>query len=359
MAPIDSGLYQAKGNDATCKAQGVLIQLGLSSMFYNMFLSIYFWLVICRNWKEHQFRRLQVWIHLVVGCVGAALAFAAIPYIGAQLSVCSLLVPPGTATLWPATLFFTIPVSCVVLVLSFATGTICWKVYRQQKKVQKWMASRNMELSKKVFWQSFWYMVAFYLTIPWLLFNYYVQFRSSTHVLVHGFAIGFLLPSQGLLNSLVYFQRQRGWTRCSCFGKRSEEKKRPHSSATSTSVKDTDTHLGSGGRDSKVPSSTSDVVDADNEAEQFKEEEVIDTEAQDDQEAPDEDVEDGQPSSREEFEDDDSGQRNDSNAPSEAEFSAVAEYWELNEEDDKMDPYDSRENSLGRIWRKVSSIVRT
>ena len=33
VAPVDSGIYQAKGNDATCTAQGV-IQLGLTSMFY-------------------------------------------------------------------------------------------------------------------------------------------------------------------------------------------------------------------------------------------------------------------------------------------------------------------------------------
>ena len=218
MVPIDVGLYQAKGNNATCKAQGALFVLGQTSIFYNMSLSIYFWLVICRNWKEHQFRKLRLWIHVVICSVGTALALSAIPYVGPALSGCDVLIPPGTATLWPATIFYIIPLCFVAVVLSVATAATCHGVYRQQKKAQRWMADRSMELSRRVFWQSFWYVLAFCVAMPWVLVTFYVEFRSSTHLLVHYISLGLVAPSQGLLNSLVYFRRQRAKGGNLCFG---------------------------------------------------------------------------------------------------------------------------------------------
>lgn len=243
MASVDSGFYQARGNDATCKAQGVLIQIGMTSIFYNMSLSIYFWLVICRNWKERQFQRIRLWVHLSIWTVGFTLGFASLPYIGPVLSNCGLMRPPGVATLWPVNIFFTIPVCLVLIVSTLATGAICRNVYMQQKKAQKWMADRNMELTRKVFWQSFWYLLAFYCTIPWLVVGYYVDVNSATEFMVIMFSFGFLNPSQGVLNALVFFQRQRGWgTKCRwCVGKGTKKAKpsktqRRHDAVHATSV---------------------------------------------------------------------------------------------------------------------------
>ena len=219
MAPSDVGLYQAKGNSTSCTAQGVLALLGQTSIFYNMLLSIYFWLVICRNWKEHQFRKLRLWVHLVVCSTGVAVALSAMPYFGPTLAGCGILIPPATATFWPATILYTIRLCSVVVVISVATAATCLGVYRQQKKAQRWMADRNMELSRKVFWQSFWYVLAFWLTIPWVIVTFYVEYRSSTHLLVLYISIGLVGPSQGLLNSLVYFRRHRAKGRSLlCFG---------------------------------------------------------------------------------------------------------------------------------------------
>ena len=339
VAPIDSGLYQARGNDATCTAQGVLIQLGLSSMLYNMLVSIYFWLVICHNWKEHDFRRIRLWAHVVSCIAGAALAFAAIPYVGANLAACSLLIPPSTPTLWPATIFFTIPLSCVVLISSLATGAICWKVYMQQKKAQEWMANRNMDLTKKVFWQSFWYVIAFYVTIPWLLLNFYVGYRSSTEVWVRRFFVAISSPSQGLLNSLVYFQRQQGWVRCRGCVKRSVGKKQLNSSNASTSIHDMNA-----GRRCKDSASSSEGDKSADVMESYEEEEGVEREGRESQEGSKETNEVEQQSSGGNIEVDEEEARvhreqNDSPDGGEVEFSAVAEYWELNEE------YDNRGNN--------------
>eukprot|EP00540_Astrosyne_radiata_P007350 CAMPEP_0116827044 /NCGR_PEP_ID=MMETSP0418-20121206/2876_1 /TAXON_ID=1158023 /ORGANISM="Astrosyne radiata, Strain 13vi08-1A" /LENGTH=451 /DNA_ID=CAMNT_0004455767 /DNA_START=230 /DNA_END=1585 /DNA_ORIENTATION=- len=63
-----------------------------------------------------------------------------------------------------------------------------------------------MKLARKVFWQSFWYMVAFYATIPFALASYYWRFRRQEDVWVFIMA-AFIHPSQGSMNALVYFQR--------------------------------------------------------------------------------------------------------------------------------------------------------
>ena len=42
-APIDSEfVYGAVGTEATCKMQGVLVQLGFTSVYYNVSLSTYY-----------------------------------------------------------------------------------------------------------------------------------------------------------------------------------------------------------------------------------------------------------------------------------------------------------------------------
>ena len=83
MTPKESGLYQAVGNNFTCKlqvsefgfmfllhahprgqywlilintcvniSQGFFLQLGTTSALFNACLSIYFYLVVCKNWRE-------------------------------------------------------------------------------------------------------------------------------------------------------------------------------------------------------------------------------------------------------------------------------------------------------------------
>ena len=155
MAPHEAGFHLSRGNDATCTLQGFMIQLGQTSMFYNVCLSLYFLLVIVCNWKERMFRRLCLASHMLVFVLGAGLAFGAIPFIGPQFGVCGVL-PPLTTSQWQVSLFYTGPVSFTLVVLAVATAVICYKVYQQQKKAKKWMANVSAKLSRRVFWQSFW-----------------------------------------------------------------------------------------------------------------------------------------------------------------------------------------------------------
>ena len=156
----------------------------------------------------------------VVG-VGLAMAGGSIPFVEAQFGVCGIL-PPMTSTQWQVSLFYTVPVSIVLLVLTAVTVIICRKVYLQGKKASKWMAGKSMSITKKVFWQSYWYVVAFYVTMPFVLLSFYLPYESTGDFWV--FAVtAVLVPLQGMMNAFVYFQRNKGlidifsWTFGSCF----------------------------------------------------------------------------------------------------------------------------------------------
>lgn len=88
LAPRDGGAYQAIGNDFTCKLQGALLQVGLTSMFYNLALVIYFLLVIRYGWKEDHFSPILRYLHLVILVVGFASALGGIPLYGTLLGSC-------------------------------------------------------------------------------------------------------------------------------------------------------------------------------------------------------------------------------------------------------------------------------
>ena len=210
MAPVDDGFYLSRGNDATCTAQGVMIQIGQTSAFYNMCLSLYFLLVIGYNWKEHQFKKIGRWVHLVVVLLGVSMGFGAIPYILPQFGMCGILQAPDAVNVWPVTIFHTVPISITLVILTAATIAICVKVHQQQVKAKKWMLQQNLSLTRKVVWQSVWYVMAFYATIPFLIvFSYYSLLPTKGYFAIFVVAAS-LRPCQGFLNALVYFQRSRG-----------------------------------------------------------------------------------------------------------------------------------------------------
>ena len=66
--PVDSpGVWFAYGNEVTCAIQGVFFQIGLSVMFYNSALMIYFVLRIRYQKTEIWLKdKIEVWIHSIV-----------------------------------------------------------------------------------------------------------------------------------------------------------------------------------------------------------------------------------------------------------------------------------------------------
>ena len=211
MAPHEAGFYLSRGNDATCILQGFMIQLGQTSMFYNICLALYFWLVISHNWSEHMFRRPLIVAHMAVVVTGVGLACGSIRFIGPQFGVCGVL-PPLTTSQWQVSMFYTAPVAITLLVLTATTVAICTKVYRQEKKAQRWMATQHLKLTRRVFWQSFWYVIAFYMTLPFVLLTFYIPFTSPDDFWLLAVA-AIVAPLQGFVNAFVYFKRSRRLSR--------------------------------------------------------------------------------------------------------------------------------------------------
>lgn len=63
-----------------------------------------------------------------------------------------------------------------------------------------------MELTRKVFWQSFLYVAAFYFTVPFVLLSYYAKYSREASFWMFAVA-AVMAPAHGLMNALVYFNR--------------------------------------------------------------------------------------------------------------------------------------------------------
>lgn len=201
-----TGRYGAKGNDATCTAQGFFIQLGMTASFYNLSLALYYLLVIFFSWKEHQIKNIRVWIYGIPLLVGVVLAFSGIPYYEDSLLMCYL-PPPPIAPRLRGLMFFILPILIVLASASVAMFLVYWKVYQQETASNKWRTpgstgARNNTLSTKVFWQAFWYLAAFYVCWPMLVWSHFA--RESRYGLF--VAVSFMAPLQGALNCCVYLR---------------------------------------------------------------------------------------------------------------------------------------------------------
>jgi hypothetical protein len=75
----DDGL-NGKGNAGTCIAQGFFITLGyVASYTSSSCLSVFYYLVVCRNFKDHDLGRWELWFHGSIWLVALGLAVYPIP----------------------------------------------------------------------------------------------------------------------------------------------------------------------------------------------------------------------------------------------------------------------------------------
>ena len=107
----------------------------------------------------------------------------------------------NAATWWPD-----IPVAIAIVVATCVMGAVCWDVYKKENASKKWRgANARNELSGKVFWQSFWFLMAFYGTWPPYLALQYA-WASGAAFSHYGFILfaGIVVPLQGFWNFFVY-----------------------------------------------------------------------------------------------------------------------------------------------------------
>lgn len=216
MLPEAFGYPGARGSVTTCRVQGFLLQLGLGSIFYNLALSIHFALSVNRRISNRRAMYSPLWIHIPALTVAFGLAFGAIPFYGVGLYYCYV-VPPLRSKSWvPLIVFFMAPVSICMLGATIATINLWCKVHSMENATawtRRWSPSnpqRNQEgdtLSSTVFWTSFWYLLGFWATFPFIFLMYSVRPAPDTYWMF--LVASILSPLQGFWNAIVFYYRRR------------------------------------------------------------------------------------------------------------------------------------------------------
>jgi hypothetical protein len=238
--------YDPRGNDATCTSQGFFLQSGLSIPIYQMSLVAYYYLSVCKSWKEErQFKRYQWLFHLPPAIFGVTTAlYGAIDdqfhpaglwcfFAGTDQSL-ALIFGLFYAPLW----------------LSFIiTGVLMGLIYRHVRQQENRVArytfvgrisssfrrrkggaanaaagntggttarrtaaapssnAAERKFSKSVLHQSVFYSTAFYLTFIFPTILRFYQLANPTQVAPPYpmlYLMGFFLPLQGFFNLHIY-----------------------------------------------------------------------------------------------------------------------------------------------------------
>lgn len=243
-APIPSEkfwIYGAIGNEATCKTQAFFIQLGFTSVFYNVSLALYYLLVIVYAWRERSLVEVRHYLHGVPLSLGLVLAFSAIPVYDWYEYGCHLLPPPqGSAA--AMYMFAIVPLGVSILAIITCMGTVYYKVRAQARTSRKWsfgVGSSN-SLETRVFYQSLWYVLSFLVSWPILFAMYIASVDEKKESFPLTITLAFLAPLQGFNNCLVYLRpKYNAWLK-------KREKKRKQSSSVSNGVSHSMTYSSQG-----------------------------------------------------------------------------------------------------------------
>merc|ERR1712194_472721 len=156
---------------------GFFVQLGTTAAYINVSLAIYYLLVVKYKWSES---KMQKYKFVFFGCpiaVGLAFACAGIPVIVA------------------------------ILIVTITMVILCRDVYLTEQESNRFSVAETQQhtMTKAVFWQSFWYLMVFYLTWPPYLVLQYL-WSSGKAYSMYGFVLlaGSLVPMQGFWNCVAF-----------------------------------------------------------------------------------------------------------------------------------------------------------
>lgn len=136
---LPSGIYGAKGNDATCTAQGFFMELGfVGSMCYNITLSVYYLKVIVHGLSEREIKKLRLWMHAVPLILSFGLACAGIPFYESAQVLCHLPPPPKANSWIPAIILTILPVCTVIVVAHVNMGRIYLHARKRANASRRW-----------------------------------------------------------------------------------------------------------------------------------------------------------------------------------------------------------------------------
>jgi len=211
LTPAALGLYGSIGNEATCNFQGWLLQIGITSVYYNAVLCFYFLFVVKYNWSERKFSKVRKWVHLSVLVVGISMSFAVIPFVTPDWRWCYLNKPPIYDSWLPGVFFFILPIGvCMIamtVIMVFFVKYVRQMESKSKARKMKGNGPTRQSLASRTFWQSLYFLAVFYTVWP-------IQFVAFVIPLVEENYWVYLLaallgPLQGFLNAMIVFYRDR------------------------------------------------------------------------------------------------------------------------------------------------------
>eukprot|EP00523_Entomoneis_sp_CCMP467_P003471 CAMPEP_0168764426 /NCGR_PEP_ID=MMETSP0724-20121128/24867_1 /TAXON_ID=265536 /ORGANISM="Amphiprora sp., Strain CCMP467" /LENGTH=824 /DNA_ID=CAMNT_0008813649 /DNA_START=35 /DNA_END=2509 /DNA_ORIENTATION=+ len=142
------GVYGAKGNDATCKAQGFFLELGfVGSTAFTACLTTFYVLTIIYGYREARMRPLQKYFMAVPTVLALSLASAAIPHYRPFYVACFVSNPNSEVTRdsdgWRHLIIFSIlPIGISILISVCNMVAIFRFVGKQNKLSNRWRFGR-------------------------------------------------------------------------------------------------------------------------------------------------------------------------------------------------------------------------
>jgi hypothetical protein len=124
--------------------QGFLIELGITSVFYNLVLSVYYKLTIVNGWREERLKRSQKWFHGVPLFLGITCASLGIPFYDITPFGCHLYPIPTKETLAFMIPLAYFPVIFSIIFLISMMAYIYSKVVAQDKRSNKWRIENKL-----------------------------------------------------------------------------------------------------------------------------------------------------------------------------------------------------------------------
>jgi hypothetical protein len=209
----DENGYQiagAQGTDASCKAQGFFLQLGFTSVFYNISLAMYYHLVVSRHWRESNLSKICVLLHGLPILFGLGLALGGLPFYQGFDYACHIQ-PHPQEDLWVIMVFVVCPIALSIVFVTLVMINLCRIV--RTKTMQQAAAGASRALSqhterieKMVSWQALFYSLSFYITWPVVLLVYVTGWDYEKKAYGYSVLVSFVAPLQGFNNCLVYFR---------------------------------------------------------------------------------------------------------------------------------------------------------
>lgn len=225
-----------------CTAQGFFLQLGFTSMFFNVSLTLFYMLTIAQGWAEGKLRRARAYFLTIPFILGLVLACAGIPFYDGTGLICHLpsifMTEVFGGSSLVVILIAIVPICCAIAAITAMQGRIFWYVRKSEQRMLRWRFSArklavndnsatagsdmsstgksskaNLSMTKreqKVFWRSVFYVGSFYITWPIVLASFLLHPDRYDDPLSAAYRIEnptfFLWPLQGFLTCLVYFR---------------------------------------------------------------------------------------------------------------------------------------------------------